>query len=146
MARNLTTQKPDQGSKFLSRLPHLANPLLRFNLSEELRQLRNEDSWQRETGRSSKTLAKYQDFRIVLVLMKANTQMKEHHADARISIHSLQGKIRIHLPGQEVELPAGELMALDHGIPHDVEAVEESAFLITISWPGGTTEERHDAS
>jgi hypothetical protein len=37
-------------------------------------------------------------------------------------------------------------MALDHGIRHDVEAVEESAFLITISWPGGSTEERHDAS
>lgn len=146
MARNLTAHKPGEGSKALNRLPHLANPLLRFNLSEELRQLRSEDSWQRETGRSSKTLAKYPDFRIVLVLMKANTQMKEHHADARISIHSLQGKIRIHLPDQKVKLPAGELMALDHGIPHDVEAVEESAFLITISWPGGTTEERHDAS
>ena len=145
MAKNLTTHKPGEGSKALNRLPHLANPLLRFNLSEELRQLRNEDSWQRETGRSSKTLAKYPDFRIVLVLMKASTQMKEHHADARISIHSLQGKIRIHLPGQEVELPAGELMALDHTIPHDVEAVEESAFLITISWPGGKTEKRHDA-
>jgi len=146
MARNLTTHKPDQNSKDLNRLPHLANPLLRFNLSDELRQLRSEDSWQRETGRSSKTLAKYPDFRIVLVLMKANTQMKEHHADARISIHSLQGKIRIHLPDQKIELPAGELMALDHGIPHDVDAMEESAFLITISWPGGTTEQRHGTS
>ncbi len=146
MARNLAIQRPGESSKALNRLPHLANPLLRFNLAEELRQLRSKDSWQRETGRSSKTLAKYPDFRIVLVLMKANTQMKEHHADARISIHSLQGKIRIHLPDQKVELPAGELMALDHGILHDVEAVEESAFLITISWPGGTTEERHNAS
>ncbi len=146
MARDLTAHKPGEGSKALNRLPHLANPFLRFNLSDELRQLRSEDSWQRETGRSSKTLAKYPDFRIVLVLMKANTQMKEHHADARISIHSLQGKIRIHLPDQKVDLPAGELMALDHGIPHDIEAVEESAFLITISWPAGTTKERHDAS
>jgi hypothetical protein len=39
--------------------------------------------------------------------MKANTQMKEHHADARISIHSLQGKIRIHLPDQRSNLPPG---------------------------------------
>ena len=100
MARNLTAHKPGEGSKALNRLPHLANPLLRFNLPEELRQLRNEDSWQRETGRSSKTLAKYPDFRIVLVLMKTGTQMKEHHADARLSIHALQGKIRIHLPDQ----------------------------------------------
>jgi quercetin dioxygenase-like cupin family protein len=143
MTRNTTARKPEEASEPLNRLPYLASPVLRFNLSDELQQLRNQDSWKRETGRSSKTLAKYPDFRIVLVLMKNNTQMKEHHADARISIHSLQGKIRIHLPDQKVDLTAGELMALDHGIHHDVEALEESAFLITISWPGGTTEERH---
>jgi len=145
MTRNATARKPGETSKTLNRLPYLASPLLRFSLADELQQLRNEDSWQRETGRSSKTLAKYPDFRIVLVLMKAGTQMKEHHADARLSIHSLHGRIRIHLPEQKVELAAGELMTLDYGIPHDVEALEESAFLITISWPGGTTEERHDS-
>lgn len=145
MTQNATTRKPGQTSKTLNRLPYLANPLLRFNLQDEVLQLRNEDSWQRETGRSSKTLAKYPDFRIVLVLMKTGTQMKEHHADARLSIHALQGKIRIHLPDQRVDLAAGELVALDYAIPHDVEALEESAFLITISWPGGTTEERHNA-
>ena len=143
MARNIRVQKQVEAGDTLNRLPYLASPLLRFNLSDELLLLREEDSWKRETGRSSKTLAKYPDFRIVLVLMKGNTQMKEHHADARISIHSLQGKIRIHLPDQKVDLTAGELMALDHGIHHDVEALEESAFLITISWPGGTTEGRH---
>ena len=143
MPRNLATPKLSASSKALTRLPHLARPLLRFNLSKELQQLRNEDSWQRDTGRSSKTLAKYPDFHIVLVLMKANTQMNEHHVDARISIHSLQGKIRVHLPDQKVEVTAGELIVLDYGIRHDVEALQESAFLITISWPGGTKEERH---
>ncbi|MBZ5722771.1 MAG: cupin domain-containing protein [Acidobacteriia bacterium] len=116
---------------------------MRFNLRDEFRKLREEDSWQRETGRSSKTLAKYPDFRIVLVLMKVNTQMKEHHADGRISIHSIEGKLRVHLPDQQVELPAGELLVIDCGIKHDVEALEESAFLLTVSWPGGTKEERH---
>ena len=71
--------------------------------------------------------------------MKANTRMKEHHADARI----LRGRVRIHLPDQKVELSAGDLMVLDYGTRHDVEALEEGAFLITISWPGGTAEEPH---
>jgi hypothetical protein len=47
----------------LNRLPQLAEPLLQFDLVNEHRQLRGEESWQRETGRSSKTLAKYPDFR-----------------------------------------------------------------------------------
>jgi quercetin dioxygenase-like cupin family protein len=142
MPRN-TARKLNASNKTLTRLPDLARPLLRFSLSDQIQQLRDTDSWQRETGRSSKTLAKYPDFHIVLVLMKANTQMSQHHVDARISIHSLQGRIRIHLPEQNIDLATGDLMALEYGISHDVEALEESAFLITISWPGGTKEERH---
>lgn len=129
--------------KELTRMPNLASPLLRFNLPEELQRLRSAASWRRGTGRSSKTLAKYPDFHMVLVLMKADTHMNKHHVDARISIYCLEGRLRIRLLKQVMEVPAGELMALDYAIPHKLEALEESAFLITISWPGGTKEERH---
>jgi quercetin dioxygenase-like cupin family protein len=136
---NESTCPPGDATKGLNRLPYLAEPLLRFDLRQEIQELRREDSWGRETGRSSKTLAKYPDFRIVLVLMKAATHMDEHRAEARISIQALVGKIRLHLPKQEpLELSAGQLLALDCGVPHDVEALEESAFLLTVCWPTGT--------
>jgi quercetin dioxygenase-like cupin family protein len=135
MTANTEACHPGEGSKALNRLPQLAEPLLQFDLREEVEQLRLEDSWQRETGRSSKTLAKYPDFRIILVLMKANTRMNEHRAEGRISIHHLLGKICIHLPDQKVNLSAGQLLVLDCGMVHDVEALEESAFLLTVSWP-----------
>jgi hypothetical protein len=32
-------------------------------------------------------------------------------------------------------LSAGQLLVMDCGVLHDVEAVEESAFLLTIAWP-----------
>jgi hypothetical protein len=38
--------------------------------------------------------------------------------------------------GRTFDLPAGSLLALDRGLPHDVEALEDSAFLLTIAWPG----------
>jgi quercetin dioxygenase-like cupin family protein len=146
MARNAAEHKPLESTSTLNRLPHLADSLLHFNLSDELRRLREEDSWTRGSGRSSKTLAKYPDFRIVLVLMKPDSEMKEHHADARISIQTIQGRIRLQLPDQALELGSGELVCLESGIAHDVKAIEESAFLITISWPGGSAEERHAMS
>ncbi len=130
--------RPGEGAKALSRLPHLAKLLLHFNMLEEIEELHTEDSWLRGTGRSSKTLVKYPDFRIVLVAMKANTLMKEHRAEGRISIHTLLGHVRVTLPDQKIEVPAGQLMALDCGIPHDVKALKESAFLLTISWPKGS--------
>jgi len=75
--------------------------------------------------------------------MKSGSEMKEHHADARISIQAIQGRVRLQLPDQAVELVGGELMCLESGIAHDVKALEESAILITVSWPGGSAEERH---
>ncbi len=129
--------------KELTRLPALASPLLHFNLAEELAQLRSRALWQRGARRSSKTLVKYPDLHIVLVLMKANSRMGTHHVDARISIHAIEGRIRVRLAEEILEVSSGELVALDYARPHDVEAIEESAFLISISWPGGTKEERH---
>jgi quercetin dioxygenase-like cupin family protein len=126
-----------------SRLGHesidgtLSGPVLQFDLVGELDQLHRDESWLHPTGRSSKTLVKYPDLRIVLIAMKTNTRMHEHTAAGRISVHSLNGHIRLHLPERVVDLPAGHLLTLDQCVPHDVEAAEDSAFLLTISWPEG---------
>ena len=142
MATNLSTCHPSDGIEALNRLPGLAEPLLQIDFERELQQLRREDSWQRETGRSSKTLAKYSDFRIVLILMKSGTRMRQHRAEGRISIQQLKGQVRIHLADRKVSLTTGQLLVLDCGVLHDVEALEESALLLTISW----RREKSDAS
>jgi len=116
----------------------LSGSALQFNLAGELAQLQRDDSWQPATGRSSKTLVKYPDLRIVLIAMKANTRMHEHTAAGRISVHTLNGHIRLHLPERVVDLRAGNLLALDQCVSHDVEASEDSAFLLTLSWPTET--------
>ena len=122
----------------LTRLPELAQPLLQFDLAAEIEHLYREDSWQRGAGRSSRTLVKQPDFRVVLVAMKSATEIKEHRADGRISIHTIIGHLRLKLPDQIVEVPAGHLLALDRCIGHDVEALADSVFLLTIAWPKDT--------
>jgi quercetin dioxygenase-like cupin family protein len=105
-------------------------------LAAETEQLRQEDAW-KTTLRNAKTLVKYPDLRIVLIAMQAGTRMEGHKADGSISIQMLTGKVRLHLPDQTVELPAGRLLTLERALPHDVEALEDSSFLLTISWPRG---------
>jgi len=130
-AEVLTGLKVQEGST-----NRLTGPLLTFDLAAEIEQLHREEHWQKD-GRISKTLVKYSDFRIVLVLMQKGTLMQEHKADARISIHALRGRLRVHLPEKTVELSAGHLLVLEKSLPHDVDALEESAFLLSISWPHG---------
>jgi len=117
-------------------LTDLAAPLLTFDLGAESKRLRLEEHWLRD-GRISKTLVKYSDFRIVLILMQAGTLMQEHQADARISIQILSGRVQIQLSEKTVELSVGDLLVLEKCQPHDVKALEESAFLLSISWPHG---------
>jgi quercetin dioxygenase-like cupin family protein len=118
----------------------LTAPLLTFDLAAEIEQLNNEEHWVKD-GRISKTLVKHSDFRIVLMFMKAGTLMQEHKTDARISIHALSGRLLIKLDGQTVELPAGHLLVLEKGLLQDVKAMEESALLLSISWPHGVDQE-----
>jgi quercetin dioxygenase-like cupin family protein len=118
----------------------LSAPLLVFDLADEIEQLNNEEHWLKD-GRISKTLVKHSDFRIVLMFMKAGTLMQEHKTDARISIHALSGRLLIKLDSETVELPAGHLLVLEKGLWHDVKAIEESVFLLSISWPHGVDRE-----
>lgn len=120
----------------LTRLPELADDVIRRNISDELNRLKLAPSWRRESGRSAETLVKYDEFRIVLVRMKPGSYMSHHKAEGPISIHGLQGRVRVHLPEDRTEdLKPGELLTLDRCLEHDVEALEESAFLLTIAWP-----------
>jgi len=42
----------------------------------------------------------------------------------------------VHLPEDCMEdLKQGDLLTLERCLEHDVEALEESAFLLTIAWP-----------
>jgi quercetin dioxygenase-like cupin family protein len=113
---------------------HLTAPLMDFNLEREIAQLHDEEAWQR-TGRNSKTLVKQPDFRIVLIALQKDGHLEEHSADARISIYTLAGHVKIQLPEQTVDLPGGHLLVLDRALEHDLQALEESAILLTISWP-----------
>jgi quercetin dioxygenase-like cupin family protein len=120
----------------LTRLPALAEGVIRHNIGKEIEKLKEAPSWQRESGRSAETLVKYNEFRIVLVRMKPGSYMSHHKAEGPISIQAIQGKIRVHLPEDRTEdLKPGDLLTLERCLEHDVEALDESAFLLTIAWP-----------
>jgi quercetin dioxygenase-like cupin family protein len=54
-----------------------------------------------------------------------------------VAIQATAGRLRVRVSGEALELPAGHLLALEPDTPHDVEALEDSVFLLTIAWPSG---------
>jgi len=120
--------------------PPMASPFLEFDLTTEVDRLHREATW--TTGRNARTLMKYDDFRVVLTALQAQTRIPEHKTEGRISVHMLSGHIRLNASGRTFDLLPGSLLALDQGARHDIEALEESAFLLTIAWPGRNKEAR----
>ena len=121
------------------RRPHtspMADPFMEFDLPAEIHRLKAEATW--STGQNARTLVKYDDFRVVLIALGAEARMPEHKAEGRITIHVLSGHIRVKASGRTFSLRSGGVLAVDRGVAHDVHALEESALLLTIAWPGTT--------
>lgn len=118
-------RRPDAGE--------MAAPLLQFDLASELEQLRGEPEW--SSGQNAKTLVKHDDLRVVLIALRAGARIPDHQTDGRISIHTVRGHVRVRVQDQVRDLPMGTLLALDQALAHDVEALEDSAILLTIAWP-----------
>ncbi len=116
------------------RVPALyATPCMKFDLDAEIRRMEAEQPWQ--AGHTARTIAKYPDLRLVLVVMKAGSRLVEHRTSGRISVQVLAGLIRVNACGEGTQMPAGSLLTMDRDMVHDVEAIEDSAFLLTIAWP-----------
>jgi quercetin dioxygenase-like cupin family protein len=112
----------------------MATAWLEFDLVRELEMLDAEAP--PPTGRNAKTLVKYDDLRIVLIALSADTRIPEHRTEGRISVHVIRGRIRVRALERTFDLGVGGLLALGEGVAHDVEALDDSAFLLTIAWPG----------
>lgn len=104
-----------------------------LDLAREIAALRAEPSWQ--GGHNAKTLVKRDDLRVVLVALKPEGRMDRHQAPGPITIHALEGRLHVQVEQRKVELGPGQVLFVDAALPHDVEALGESAFLLTIAWP-----------
>jgi len=114
------------------RLPQrLVGAMLAFDLDDELARLRGEQAWL-AGDRIAKTLIKAADFTVVLIALRTGARLAEHRAAGRISLHCLGGRLCLQATGEAIDLPAGRLVSLEPALPHTVEALQDSALLLTI--------------
>jgi quercetin dioxygenase-like cupin family protein len=106
----------------------MSNQELTFE--SELAALRREKPWAH--GHSARTIVKNDGLRVVLIAFEAGGRVLEHKTAGYLSIQTIAGHVRVGASGRSIDLKPGHLLALDHDEPHDVQAVEDSAVLLTI--------------
>ena len=104
-----------------------------LDLNEQIERVFRDTLLSEESGRRTKMLAKYPEFRIALVAMRSGSRWDDHKTPARIFVQVVRGRIRFSTPDSTFELGTGQLLALNPGVLHSVDCREDSAFLLTLS-------------
>ncbi len=88
----------------------------------------------------SKVLTNESGLRILQLALKAGHIMPEHASRERVTVVSLRGVVRFTEGDVQTELYGGDVLLLEAGSLHKVEALEDSALLVlATALPGGAT-------
>jgi len=85
------------------------------------------------TGKVTTALVSFAALRVVLVAMPGGSLWEQHQTTGRVTVQVLAGHVRMNAEGVTYDLPTGHLLALESNIPHDVEALIDSTFLLTVA-------------
>lgn len=69
----------------------------------------------------------------IRIAMREGQLMKEHQTPFPIVVQLVEGRIDFTVSGEVVNLEKGDLVALDGGIPHSLNALEESIIRLTLT-------------
>jgi quercetin dioxygenase-like cupin family protein len=83
------------------------------------------------TDREAASVVKDYGLNVMLMLLKAGAQLHEHRTKGPLTVQVISGRVRIVAANAPHELGAGAILALDREVPHRVEALEQSALLLT---------------
>jgi quercetin dioxygenase-like cupin family protein len=106
-------------------------PMARFDLVEEVRQLRASPI---PHGHLAKTILHNDHLRVVLMVLQRGARLPRHHAKGSLNVHVLDGRVIITLFGSSFDLGANSVLAIDPEVAHAVVATEDSALLFTIAF------------
>lgn len=112
-----------------------------FDLAEIAREMRGESEYDHGHGHAARTIVRAHDLRVVLIAIRAGAHIAEHLAQGTVAIQIISGRVRIRLPrlarqheDRFEELVPGRLLAMQGGLAHSVDALEDSELLVTLGW------------
>ena len=87
----------------------------------------------RLAGEKSVALFKSADLEVMRLVLRAGKSLPPHKVPGEITIHCLEGALKVLADGYEHALQAGQLLYLRGGTLHDVLAVEDCSAIGTVA-------------
>ena len=84
-------------------------------------------------GRATHAIVSFPNLKLFVIYMPAESVWSEHSTPGRIAVQVLRGHIIMTANGKRYELSAGCGAAFDSDIKHEVHALSEAWFLLTVA-------------
>ena len=83
-------------------------------------------------GAKTTAIVKTDLFETVRLVVRAGAQIAPHHVSGPITLHCLEGRVRLGLTGSSLELGADQWVYLEGGVRHSIDGIEDASLLLTI--------------
>ncbi|HEY3412725.1 MAG TPA: cupin domain-containing protein [Armatimonadota bacterium] len=110
----------------------MEGPLHQFQIEEEVRSLYGEPEY-RDGDHGQITLIHEGPLRVAVFAFHTGNELHDHRVSGPITVQVVSGRIVFSTDdGRSIEMKKGNLLSLEGGITHSVEALEDSVFLLTV--------------
>ena len=113
----------------------LTGEKLTFDLAVQIAELRQDESYIR-SGRVGRTLIKAGPLRLTLTVIAEGVDIGTHHAASPMTLHVLEGRLKYRVGDDAFEIGQGEVLFFGPGHAQDIQALEDTALLLTITREG----------
>ena len=84
-------------------------------------------------------LVKTDSFEAIRLVLKAGDELPAHQVSGKFTLHCIEGRVRLELPDDSLELAAQQWVYFDGGVSHSLRAMEDASLLLTIMLPAAGT-------
>ncbi len=105
-------------------------PYVFADLSAYIRQLKDEETWQKN-DRNGITLFKTEHLSIVLVCLHEKAVFADRPVNGIFTIQVLEGKVRVSTSEGDVNMQQGNMLSFHPGVDHTIEATDDAVVLLT---------------
>ncbi|MGD0076310.1 MAG: hypothetical protein ABSD31_18530 [Candidatus Binataceae bacterium] len=102
--------------------------MMTVKFADEIARLKSTAEW-KSADRHAVSLVKDDALNVLLMVLKKGAHLHEHRTKGPITVQLVSGSIRFSGGPDQRIISAGEMVGLDRGIPHSLEALEESALI-----------------
>ncbi len=128
----MTEDKSNAGERTRARPEErFASPAQTFDLEAVARDLAAEPTTTAQ-GHRQRMLFRRGNATLSLFLFEAGAGLREHRTNGTVLIQVLHGRMTVSAQGERHDLPAGSMLAMAAGVPHDVHAEAASRMLLTV--------------